>query len=290
MSLQDLQKSEDKWVTRMGKMFPTEKAIFRGKDLHRDLRDLGWFELFLYGITGRFFTKDQLKVLNFIWTCTSYPDPRIWNNRVAGLGGTTRSTYCLGLAAALSVTEAEIYGPRTAKRSFDFLFRLSKALAGGYTTEQFVDEELRIGRKVYGYGRPLFGGDERVPHILKLLEEVNMNQGAFVRLVFEVEKYLSVKKSLAVNMGAVCAGIAHDMGFSANEFQAYISLAHIAGMAPCFWEAHEKPMGTLFPLKCSRLVYEGHTPRRRLVDWKQSALEEHINPVRKTNLEPTLYP
>lgn len=264
MSLRDIEMSEDKWVTRMGKVFPTEGAVFRGKNLHNELKHLGWFELYLYGITGRFFTEKQLKVLNFLWTCTSYPDPCIWNNRVAGLAGTVRSTLGLGLSAALAVTEAEIYGPRTAKRNFDFLLRLKKALSQGYSIEQYVDDELKAGRRIYGYGRPLVGGDERVPHIIKLLKEMGMENGTFVRLAFEVEKVLKAKKGLVMNMASLCSGVAGDLNFSLSEFQAYINLAHIAGIVPCFLEASEKPMGTLFPLKCSRLVYEGRTPRRRL--------------------------
>lgn len=264
MSLQDLQKSEDKWVTRMGKVFPTEKAIFRGKDLHKELRDLGWFELFLYGITGRFFTKNELKVLNFIWTCTSYPDPRIWNNRVAALAGTTRSTINLGLGAATAVSEAEIYGPKVGKYCIDFFIRLSKARFRGCSTEQFVDHELQSGRKIYGYGRALVNGDERVPHILTLLEELGMDKGPFIRLAFEVENLLKEKKGLVMNMASICGGIAADIGLTPNEFQAFTSPLFTAGFIPCFLEAAEKPMGTLFPLPCSRLVYEGHATRRQL--------------------------
>lgn len=275
MSLQDLQKSEDKWVTKMGKVFPTERAVYRGKDLHQELKDLGWFELFLYGITGRFFTKNQLKMLNFIWTCTSYPDPCIWNNRVASLTGTTRSTINLALGAATAVSEAELYGPKVGKYCLDFLIRLSEALSRGYSVEQFVNQELQSGRKIYGYGRPLVDGDERVPHILNLLKEVDMDKGPFVCLVFEVEKILKAKKGLVMNMASICGGIAADMGLSPNEFQAFTSPLFTAGFIPCFLEAAEKPMGTLFPLKCSRLVYEGRAPRRRLVDWKQYAQEKN---------------
>lgn len=292
MSLQDVKNSEDKWITRMGKVFPTERAIFRGKDLHKELRDIGWFELYLYGITGRFFTDKQLKVLNFIWTCTSYPDPRIWNNRVAALAGTTRSTLSLGLGAALAVSEAEIYGSKTAKRSLDFLLRLSQALSKGYSIEQFVDEELTSGRKIYGYGRALVGGDERVPHILKLLSDVGMENGTFVRLALEVEAVLKAKKGLAMNLASLSAGIAGDLHFSLNEFQAFISLAFTAGIVPCFSEAADKPMGTLFPLKCSRLVYEGRARRRRLVAWDEAATvkrhsaRETYETVRKNPLKP----
>ena len=59
---------EDRWVTRMGAFFPGERVVFRGQDLHHDLADLSWMELYLYGITGRRFSEAQLQVLNAIWT------------------------------------------------------------------------------------------------------------------------------------------------------------------------------------------------------------------------------
>ena len=55
-----------------------------------------------------------------IWTHTSYPDARLWNNRVAALAGTARSTGTLGIAAALAVSEAKIYGGAHNLRAANF--------------------------------------------------------------------------------------------------------------------------------------------------------------------------
>lgn len=106
--------------TRVGACWPGQRAVFRGRDLHRDLRNSEWLELYLFGITGRHFTPQETKLLQGIWVITSYPDARIWNNRVAGLAGSTRSTPILGLAAALAVTEALVYGAGPSIRAMDF--------------------------------------------------------------------------------------------------------------------------------------------------------------------------
>ena len=87
-----LLENENHWETRMGGWFPGERVVYRGQDLHVDLKDMSWMELYVYGITGRRFDEKQLKILNAIWANTSYPEPRLWNNRVAALAGTARST------------------------------------------------------------------------------------------------------------------------------------------------------------------------------------------------------
>ena len=39
--------------SRMGRFFPGQRVVFRGADLHRDLKGIDWVELYLFGITGR---------------------------------------------------------------------------------------------------------------------------------------------------------------------------------------------------------------------------------------------
>ena len=96
--------------TRVGGAFPGSRAVFRGHDLHQDptVRNLTWVELCAFGITGRRITRDQARVIETMWVWTSYPDARIWNNRVAALAGTTRSTPNLAISAAQAVSEATI--------------------------------------------------------------------------------------------------------------------------------------------------------------------------------------
>ena len=78
--------------SRVGGCFMGSHAMFRGKDLHAELADASWLDLYLFGITGRRFSKPQLRLLEAMWAYTSYPDARIWNNRIAALAGSARST------------------------------------------------------------------------------------------------------------------------------------------------------------------------------------------------------
>ena len=69
--------------------------------------------------------------LNVILTYSSFPDPRIWPNRVAALVGTVRSTVNLGISSATAVSEATIYGEKAIVMATNFILNAMK----------WVDEE-----------------------------------------------------------------------------------------------------------------------------------------------------
>lgn len=245
-------------LTRMGAVFPGERAVFRGHDLHKSLKDMDWLELYVFGITGRRYTKQQMKVLQAIWSWTSYPDPRIWNNRVAALAGTARSTGSLGISAALAVSEAQIYGGGVVLRAIEFLTRARIEVDAGVDLTELVRAELNQQRGIAGYGRPIASGDERIAPMMALVCEQGLNDGPHLKLAFEVEKILLAGRwRLHMNYGALTAALGADFGLSPKEFYLFMIPVFLAGMPPCYMEAADKPEGLMFPLPCRMLSYEG---------------------------------
>lgn len=258
-----LQENSDCLKSSMGACFPGQRAVFRGHDLHAELKDLDWIELYVFGITGRRFTPQQVRLLHALWVCTSYPDARIWNNRVAALAGSARSTGALGIAAALAVSEASIYGGGIHRLSIDFLLRTHNALDNGAELADCVQGELKTHRGIAGYGRPLASSDERIIPIMDLARSLGLADGPHVRLAFEVEKLLlSGRWRLRMNYGAISAALCADMGFSTHEYYLTAFPSFMAGMPPCYIESAQRPEGTLFPLSCDHIRYEG-PPKRQ---------------------------
>ncbi|HJV82210.1 hypothetical protein [Noviherbaspirillum sp.] len=248
--------------SRMGAFFPGSHVIFRGHDLHTELKDMDWVELYMFGITGRRFSRAQLRLLHSLWTYTSYPDVRLWNNRVAALAGSVRSTGNLGVAAALAVSEASIYGRGIDMRAIDFLLRTRKCLAEGANLEMCIREELDTHRSIAGYGRPLINGDERNQHLLALNKELGLGEGPYLKLAFEIEQFLfEGRLRMKMNYGGLAAALVADLGFSPRDYYLFSFPAFLAGMQPCLIEASEHPEGTLYPISCSDILYEGR-PRR----------------------------
>ncbi len=51
--------------SRMGTFYPGSHVIYRGHDLHKDLKDMDWVELYVFGITGRRFTQGAVAAVAF---------------------------------------------------------------------------------------------------------------------------------------------------------------------------------------------------------------------------------
>lgn len=272
---QSLLDNEQYWVTDMGAWFPGERVVFRGKDLFRELGESSWMGLLLYGITGRRFDAQQLRLFEGIWTlCTSYPDPRLWNNRVAALAGTARSTAALAVSAANAVSEASLYGRRPDIRAIDFLLRTQSRLDAGADLETLVREELTRHRGILGYGRPLVRRDERIQPVMALAEKLGFADGVYVRLAFAVERVLLQGRwRLQMNIAATLAGLAADQGLSRSEYYQFMVLSFSAGMFPCYTDALDKAEGAFFPLRCERIDYGG-AERRRWKSLYDSAADE----------------
>lgn len=258
-----LLRHQDHWETAMGMVFAGERVVFRGKDLFTELRDIRWMELLLFGITGRRFTERQVRLFETIWALgTSYPDPRIWNNRVASLAGTARSTANLGVAAAVAVSEASIYGRRPDVRAIDFLIRTHKKRSSGQDLWQLILEELEHNRGIPGYGRPLTNKDERIRPVCEVARELGFGDGPHLRLIFEIEDLLIANRyRMRMNAAALGAALAADQGLSVREYYMYLIPSFLGGMLPCFIESADREEGAFLPLACAQLTYEGPAPR-----------------------------
>lgn len=259
----ELENSEHRLISNMGKWYAGDKVIFRGADLHRELADMDWMALFVYSITGKRFSQGHMRVLNAIWTGTSYPDPRIWNNRVVALAATARTTSTLALGAATAVSEARIYGHRANYHALDFIQRARRQVDTGIALEAIIKDELEQRRMLGGYGRPLYRTDERIPFMKKLLEDEGFIHGAHVQLAFAVENLLlNGRWRYHMNISGLDAAIGADFGFNADEYVMFMALIFTAGMAPIYLENKQRAAGSVFPLRCARIEYTGPAPRR----------------------------
>ena len=259
---------EDNWETEMGAWFAGERVVFRGLDVFTELFDKSWVEMWYFAITGRWFEKKQIELFSRLWViCTSYPEPRIWNNRVAALTGSARATAMLGLSTAIAVSEGKYYGGQANFASVDFIKRAKKwTIDRGCDLEIMVFQEIKQTRQIpMGFGRPIINHDERVPHALRLAKELGVGDGPHVKLALQVEQILKKKRYRAVlNIGGLTAALCADQGLSPKEFYLAASVIYSAGMMACYIDAEAKEPGTFFPLRCERITYQGVSARK----WK----------------------
>ncbi|MES2128855.1 MAG: citryl-CoA lyase [Pseudomonadota bacterium] len=251
--------------TRMGACFPGERTVFRGVDLHQEFQSADWIDLYIFSITGRRLPANALKVLQSVWVYTSYPDPRLWNNRVAAMTGSARGTGAQALGAALAVSEAAIFGRHPEITAADFLVRARDRMDQGEALEDIVRAELAVHKRMMGYGRPVAADyvDERIPVTLAMMEREKLPMGPYLQLAFEIEAVLEkiVGRRLPMTYSSVVVAIPLDLGMSPRECYLYMQPSFVAGMIPCYLEALERPEGATFALRCDRIQYDG-PPRR----------------------------
>src|SRR5690554_3122452 len=255
---------EDNWPTDKGAWFPGEKVHYREKQLFEDFSDRSWMTLLMYGIKGEMPSLNEARMLELIWTiCASFPDPRIWNNRVGALAGSARTTAPLGVAAATAVSEASIYGRKPDIMGASFLHEALKLADDSEALEAFVIGYLKRYRSIPGFGRPLISVDERIEPLLTAADNLGLGQGECLQLVSTIEEILQRNRyRLSANISIYCAAIFADIGYSPRENVYIALLSFSAGILPCYIDALEKPEGVLFPLDCGRIRYSGATKRR----------------------------
>lgn len=260
--IETLQAAVGRIKSRMGRFFPGERVVFRGANLHRDLKGIDWVDLFVFGITGRRFTPEQVRLLHMLWVHTSYPDARIWNNRVVALAGTARSSSTLALSAGLAVSEARIYGRGAGFETISFLIETQRRIEAGETLADCVQSQLATYGRIAGYGRPIINGDERIAPTVAMAAELGLDKGPHLKLIFDLQNHLAeTGHIIKMNYGAISGALGADLGLSPREHLAFMFPAFLAGMTPCYIEAGENPEGALFPLPCEAIKYEGREKR-----------------------------
>ncbi len=259
-----LKQHEDNWQTEMGAIFFGERSVLRGKDIFSEFGNHRWMEFMVCAVTGKE-SKTTARLIEAMWViCSSYPDPRLWNNRVAALGGTTRTTGALAVNAASAVSEATIYGLRTSKGAIALLHRFREKIENGASLAELVFGELKQYRSIWGYGRPLASGDERIKPLMAFARSLGCDDGPYVKLAFEIEKCLKDRKyKYQINISAVVAALMADEGLSDEEFYYLSMLSFIGGILPCYIDAYNHKQGTLFPLPTDRLNYIGSVGHRK---------------------------
>ena len=190
MSQNELEKLHKSYSTKAGLAYLSEGSVFRNKDLHRDLGNKTWFELNLFGITGREFSERELKVINYIWLSTSYADVRIWPNRITALASSGRTTPILSLVGGVASCDAELFVAKPLVSCLSMYLSFADKITEGRALPDLLAEKIQAQKTIFGFGRPITSVDERVPHLVSFLHDLGMDNGAFFRMAFQIEAYL----------------------------------------------------------------------------------------------------
>ncbi|HEY3816909.1 MAG TPA: citrate/2-methylcitrate synthase [Polyangiaceae bacterium] len=215
----------------------------RGKLLFRDLVGRKtFFQVAAWSIAGLELSTRDARLLEHLGVNTQLLDPHIWPlavaRRIASHGGPLARSVIGGVAA--------LFTPKITVEPVGafirFLDETDAAVKAGATLDDVLEDVLRSGRRLPGFGRPVLGPDERVPHAWRLAKSHRRAGGPGVKLARSVERALKSRKGVVMNSAGVQAAIMRDMGFTADAAVAFCGIYFIVPLLAqhAFMRARER--------------------------------------------------
>jgi citrate synthase len=235
-----------------------------------------WAQLVSLSVCGRMPSLDEAALIEVIWMCGAFPDPRIWCNQVSALAGTMRCTPVAGALLGTLASEALRYGPLASYHASRTLLALSERVAEGARLADLIEAMPRDDRGVPqlpGFVRPIAHGDARVPAMTRAMEALGIAPGDHLRRALEIDRILGERHGAPgatndgehlgkhLNAGGFFSAVLLDLGYSPDESQQLQAVMMLVGASACYRDALNRPAESFLPLRCSDVRYTGPPSR-----------------------------
>ncbi len=251
--------------SRKGGWLIGKGVLCHGYDMMEDLvGKYSYFQVLILNATGRMVEKRVADWFEAIYICLSWPDPRIWCNRVGALGGTMRSSPVAATVAGILAGDSKAYGQKPLVEGLNFIQSALAEKKKGLSTRDIVAAECsRHGGKpqIMGYARPIAKGDERIVAMEKVAGDLGFPVGEHLELAYEIERVLAEEFDESMNINGYMSAFLSDQGFTPQEVYRICAILVASGVTACYIDAFERPPETFLPLRCEDMEYQGPPPR-----------------------------
>lgn len=226
--------------------------------------EVSYFQVLILNVVGRLPERRLADWLEAYFICLSWPDSRIWCNQIGSLAGTLRATPVSAIAAGIQAADSKMYGPGTAEAATLFITDALKKKANGFSIEDIINPfQRRPGSKpiITGFARPVASGDERIPAMERVTQQLGFSIGAHLQLAYEIEELLFRKFDERMNIAGYRSAFLSDQGLNGQEIYRLLSTAVSAGVIACYTEAADLPPESFYPLQCVDIDYRGPAAR-----------------------------
>lgn len=215
-----------------------KQVVVHGKDLHRECMQLSFVAYTMFCVTGRVPDARHARVFEELWIATGYADPRIWCNRIAGYLASARVDPGLSLSAAIAASDSMAYGFGAMRAAF----RVQREIPESEPERRaWLSAQLGAHRVLHGYGRPIYGRDERIAFALGTLAKQRLRAGPALRRAFWLDEELRQAKDIAMNISGVWAALAIDFGMSEDEYTQFMLLMFVPGYLAVYADQRRRP-------------------------------------------------
>jgi hypothetical protein len=263
--------SRSEWEDRRGKIRARKGGwsrglgvVSHGYSLYDDLvGKASFFQVLIMHVTGG--KLPERRLAEWVEACfinLSWPDSRLWPNHIAALAGTSRALPAGGICAGTMAADAAIYGPGTALPAAHFVQEARRLELDGRTVNEIVESTALVdGRlRAPGFLRPLVKGDERVPVMQSVADQLGFEIGAHLKLAYAIDEYLRDRFDEGINLAGYIVSVLSDHWFTPEQIYRLFTLAVTAGVHACYAEFAEQPPLSYLPLRCDDVEYVGPDP------------------------------
>ncbi len=262
-SRKTLEDWQGKAPSEIGMMTADQNILVHGKDMLNWLvHNIDLCQNLHFFIRKEIPSPQVTTVLKSIIMALNLPDIRVWPIGAVGLSGAAGTTCGAGLAAGILGFEGTVFGTFAIEGACQLLEEAQFALERGITLELFLDQWLKSGKIAFGFGRPVFSSDERIPVVLKIARENGLGNGEWLRLALEMEKILRARKGLIMNFGCLLSALLMEIGYTRAEILVLSNFFPLINFLGVFHE-YSKQRVPIFSLSCKDIEYSGPSPRMR---------------------------
>jgi len=268
----NMKNNTDFWDQRRGKIFSSKggwrigKGVFNhGYSMMDDfVGKTSYMQVVMLNATGRLPERRLADWLDAVFICLSWPDPRIWCNQIGALAGTAQTSVMAATCAGTLAADARAYGTRTLFYGLTFIQQAYKKFEAGTSIEEIVFSGKR-GRKgkpdIMGYARPIAKGDERIPAMERVTDQLGFTIGKHLSLAYSIDQYLSNYYDEGMNINGYMSGFLSDQGITPEECYRLFSTLVASGVTACYVDTRDKTPNSFLPLRCEDIDYEGKSAR-----------------------------
>ena len=230
---------------------------------------VSYFQGLILNITGSLPDPCLAKWMEATFLCLSWPDSRIWCNTIGALAGSARTSPVAAVTAGILASDSQMYGPKTIKMAANSLFDGLRLKSKGASISEIVDalDSWPQSRTpvIPGFSRPITYGDERVPVMDQVAQDLGFEVGEHLKLAYEIHEYLRETYGESINLAGYMAAFLTDQGIDPEQIFRMYALCVNGGIHACYGEAFDNPPSTFLPLRCDDIEYQGK-PHRQLPD------------------------
>jgi hypothetical protein len=218
------------------------------------------FQVIIMNVTGRLPDKRLADFVEGLFICLSWPDARIWCNKVGAFCAMTRASPTAAIASGGLAGDSTMYGPGTVPAIDAFIKCAHEYIVeGGGSVENFIDENGYRGGKLYapGFARPLAKGDERITAMRRYARELGFVPGVYENMVNQIEEHLALREGEGLNLAGYFTAFMYDREYSMHELMGITAWCISTGVYASYFEQIDRPPEAFLALKVDDIDYSG---------------------------------